>query len=193
MKLYAIKLYAIKLYAIPANTKHSYNICTMLDQRRRRWVYAVQMLCKCLVVAGIVANSRVRSPLWLSGFKETNVSSLLARKDSVLSRETAKAWILNRVSEGWCHLILLIILRKFSLPCLACRWPECLFMLLLIIFWISIILKWFCASSLWKINIQVSFQTAWISTRLIICSVSVFLALFPFFRWYSGPDQAIYT
>ena len=36
----------------PANTKHLYNICTMLDQRRRRWYDVVHMLYKCFVVAG---------------------------------------------------------------------------------------------------------------------------------------------
>ena len=36
----------------PANTKHMYNICTMLDQRRRRWADVVQMLYKCFVFAG---------------------------------------------------------------------------------------------------------------------------------------------
>ena len=36
----------------PVNTKHLYNICTMLDQRRRRWVDVVQMLHKCFVFAG---------------------------------------------------------------------------------------------------------------------------------------------
>ena len=36
----------------PANTKHLYNICTMLVQRRRRWTDVVQMLCKCFVFAG---------------------------------------------------------------------------------------------------------------------------------------------
>ena len=36
----------------PANTKHLYNICTMLDQRRRRWADVVQMLYKCFVFAG---------------------------------------------------------------------------------------------------------------------------------------------
>ena len=34
----------------PANTKHLYNICTMLDQRRRRWTDVVEMLCKCFFV-----------------------------------------------------------------------------------------------------------------------------------------------
>ena len=38
---------------IPANTKHLYNICTMLNQRRRRWDNVVQMLYKCFVFAGI--------------------------------------------------------------------------------------------------------------------------------------------
>ena len=36
----------------PANTKHLYNICTMLDQRQRRWADIVQMLYKCFVFAG---------------------------------------------------------------------------------------------------------------------------------------------
>ena len=39
---------------IPANTEHLYNICTMLDQRRRRWADIVQMLYKCFVFAGMV-------------------------------------------------------------------------------------------------------------------------------------------
>ena len=36
----------------PVNTKHLYSIYTMLDQRRRRWVNAVQMLYKCFAFAG---------------------------------------------------------------------------------------------------------------------------------------------
>ena len=32
--------------------KHLYTICTMLDQRRRRWADVVQMLYKCFVSAG---------------------------------------------------------------------------------------------------------------------------------------------
>ena len=34
-------------------SKHLYNICTMLDQRRRRWADVVQMLYKCFVFAGL--------------------------------------------------------------------------------------------------------------------------------------------
>ena len=37
---------------MPANTKHLYDICTMLDQRRKRWADVVQMLYK-LVFAGM--------------------------------------------------------------------------------------------------------------------------------------------
>ena len=33
-------------------TQHIYNICTMLDQRRRLWADVVQMLYKCFVFAG---------------------------------------------------------------------------------------------------------------------------------------------
>ena len=36
---------------IPVNTKHLYNICTMLDQRRGCWAAAVQMLYTCFVFA----------------------------------------------------------------------------------------------------------------------------------------------
>ena len=39
----------------PVNTKHLYNICTMLDQRRRHWINVVQMLYKCFVFS---RNSR---------------------------------------------------------------------------------------------------------------------------------------
>ena len=35
------------------NTKHMYNICTTLDQRRRRWADVVQMLYKCFVFTGL--------------------------------------------------------------------------------------------------------------------------------------------
>ena len=33
-----------------ANTKHLYNIYTMLDQRRRRWADVVYMLYKCFLL-----------------------------------------------------------------------------------------------------------------------------------------------
>ena len=35
------------------DTKHLYNLCTMLDQRRRRCADAVQMLYKCFVFVGL--------------------------------------------------------------------------------------------------------------------------------------------
>ena len=38
---------------VPVNAKHQYNICTMLDQRRRRWANVVQKLYKCFVSAGV--------------------------------------------------------------------------------------------------------------------------------------------
>ena len=38
---------------IPANAKKLYAICTMLDQRRRRWDDVVQMLYKCFVFVGM--------------------------------------------------------------------------------------------------------------------------------------------
>ena len=39
--------------SFPAKTTHLYNICTMSDQRRRRWADFVQMLYKCVVFSGI--------------------------------------------------------------------------------------------------------------------------------------------
>ena len=42
----------------PANTQHLYNICTMLDQRRRRWADVVQKLYNCFVFAGSEINSQ---------------------------------------------------------------------------------------------------------------------------------------
>ena len=36
----------------PANTKHLYNICAMLDHCQRRWADVVPMLYKCFVFAG---------------------------------------------------------------------------------------------------------------------------------------------
>ena len=40
------------LVGIPVITKHLYNICTMLVQRRRRWADIGQMFYKCFVFAG---------------------------------------------------------------------------------------------------------------------------------------------
>ena len=42
-----------RLFAFLANAKHLYNICTMLDQRRRRWADVVQMVYKYFVFAGL--------------------------------------------------------------------------------------------------------------------------------------------
>ena len=36
-----------------ASQKHLYYICTMLDQRRRRWAGVVQIIYKCFVFAGM--------------------------------------------------------------------------------------------------------------------------------------------
>ena len=45
----------------PVNTKHLYNFCTMLGQRRRRWAGVVQMLYKCFEFAGLLCSlPRVR-------------------------------------------------------------------------------------------------------------------------------------
>ena len=43
----------------PADIKHWYNICTMLDQTRRRWADVLQMLYKCFAFAGLVTSRYV--------------------------------------------------------------------------------------------------------------------------------------
>ena len=50
----------------PASTKHLYNICTMLDQRRRRWSNIVQILYRCFCVcwANIQGHLRMFSVVW---------------------------------------------------------------------------------------------------------------------------------
>ena len=61
MAPYAPEAYSWRLKAkpyIPANKKHLCNICTMLDQRRRRWADGVQMLYKCFVFAGTILNKQ---------------------------------------------------------------------------------------------------------------------------------------
>ena len=37
----------------PVNTEHLYNICTMLNQRRRRWADVVQILYNVLCLLGV--------------------------------------------------------------------------------------------------------------------------------------------
>ena len=43
---------------IPVNTKHLYNMFTMVDQRRRRWSDIVNMLYKCFVFAGYITLAK---------------------------------------------------------------------------------------------------------------------------------------
>ena len=49
---------------IPANKKQKHNICTMLDQRRRRWADVVQILYKCFVFAWMTVNSYDLLKIW---------------------------------------------------------------------------------------------------------------------------------
>ena len=44
----------------PANTKHLHNICTMLDQRLRRWADVVQMLHKFVVLADLAGKTHAQ-------------------------------------------------------------------------------------------------------------------------------------
>ena len=61
-RCFRVKTYIIhEASAIPENTKHLYNIFTMLDQRRRRWADVVLMLYKCFVFAGLSVNIIVSS------------------------------------------------------------------------------------------------------------------------------------
>ena len=67
-----VKKYKIK--SSPVNAKHLYSICTMLDQRRRRWAGVVQMLYKCFVFAGNVlsASSGITNTLTLTLHHDVN-------------------------------------------------------------------------------------------------------------------------
>ena len=60
----------------PVNTKHLNNICTMLDQRLRRWSNIVQMLYKCFVCwvpnLSTVLTSVIRLPYHISKHKTLN-------------------------------------------------------------------------------------------------------------------------
>ena len=42
------------------HTKQLYNLCIMLDQRRKRWADIVHILYKCFVLAGIDLRPRLR-------------------------------------------------------------------------------------------------------------------------------------
>ena len=55
----------IQLMFFPVNTKKLYNICTMLDQRLRRWANVVQMLYKCFVFTGLDPLSATAITEWL--------------------------------------------------------------------------------------------------------------------------------
>ena len=48
---------------VPANRKHLYNMCTLLDQRRRRWFNIVQMLynVSCLLRYVIIIFCEVKA------------------------------------------------------------------------------------------------------------------------------------
>ena len=54
---------------VPVNTKHLYNICTTLGQRRRRWADVVQMLYKSFVFGAVfsISGTQVSCRLGMSG------------------------------------------------------------------------------------------------------------------------------
>ena len=56
----------------PVDTKHLYNICTMLDQRRRRWADVVQMLYRFFVLAGLALDKDLTQ--WFCNVRPTSAN-----------------------------------------------------------------------------------------------------------------------
>ena len=67
----------------PLTTKHLYNICAMLDQRRRRWADVVQMLYKCFVFAGYSQSQN------LQRFSDDNYTMLFTMLFTMLQCDRA--------------------------------------------------------------------------------------------------------
>ena len=76
-------------YSHPANIKHLYIICTMLDQRRRRWADVVQnfMLYKCFCVCLATAEFKNDKTFWFNHCRQ------LAMPHS--SMEWLNEWMIN--------------------------------------------------------------------------------------------------
>ena len=55
-------------WIISQQTKHLYNICTMLDQRLRRWTNIVQLVYTCFVFAGMAAFNQQFADVLDAGF-----------------------------------------------------------------------------------------------------------------------------
>ena len=83
----------------PANTKHLYEICTMLELRRRRWTDIVQMLYKSFVFAG----------RWAENMEETNSSTknenLSPKINGIFTCTSIKLLILSMASALWLQAI----------------------------------------------------------------------------------------
>ena len=69
----------LSLSVSPINTKHLYNICTTLDQRRRHWANVVQMLYRCFVFAGWYCHT-IMATLTHTGCRQLDVAA--SRKKS---------------------------------------------------------------------------------------------------------------
>ena len=67
------------------NTKHMYNICSMSDQRRRRWADVVQILYLCFVFAG---NIQFSLPVTVAKVKEK--STVYEQRDTAVPRNTTE-------------------------------------------------------------------------------------------------------
>ena len=81
------------LHCIPANTKHLYDICTMLGQRRRRWADAVQKLYECFLwhLYDICTMSAQRRRRWADVVQSSYRSFVIARiLLSIFSEKSAR-------------------------------------------------------------------------------------------------------
>ena len=54
-------VHAMLYSGFPVSTENLYNICTMLNQRRRRWADVVQKLYKCFMFAGLAETCVTKS------------------------------------------------------------------------------------------------------------------------------------
>ena len=69
---------ANSLCANPVNTKYLYNICTILDQRLRRWSNIVQMLYKYFVFTGkFIPDRQGKNRLTINNYCQHRVAAAL--------------------------------------------------------------------------------------------------------------------
>ena len=59
--VWSVKESRLYVSSNPANTKHFYNICTILDQRRRRWPELYKCLKNVLCLLGMLLSMQVKT------------------------------------------------------------------------------------------------------------------------------------